>query len=62
MKKLENNSYKLFNADACPPSMLIVIRRHLRANSKSPIFNPTKEMLYQTSAFCSALIARLKAL
>lgn len=54
-------THKLFKADACPPSKLMQIRRQRRAKSRSPILRPTNEMLYQTSAFCSALIASRSA-
>lgn len=55
------HSHKLFKADACPPSKLMQMRRHRRVKSKSPMFSPMNDMLYQTSAFCSALIASRKA-
>lgn len=60
--EFRGKSYKLFKADAWPPSKLMQILRHRRAKSKSPMFSPMKDMLYQTSAFCSALMASLKAL
>lgn len=37
------------------------ILKQRRAKSKSPMFSPMNEMLYQTSAFCSADIASRKA-
>lgn len=55
------STHKLFSALAWPPSILMVTRRHRRANSKSPMLMPTNEILYHTSAFCSALIASRNA-
>lgn len=61
-REFRGKSHKLFKADAWPPSKLMQIRRHRRAKSKSPMLIPMNDMLYQTSAFCSALIASLRAL